>query len=301
MKCLVTGATGFIGSALIDKWIQGDLVDEIVALSRTPEKIHHRFNGKVEAISDFSQLEDDHGIDAVVNLAGEPILDKRWSEARKKILYDSRLDITTRLVEFLASSSYKPKVLISGSAIGYYGSQRDNRELTENESWHPCFAHHLCHDWENKAMEAETEGIRVCLIRTGVVLGNGGALARMLAPFRLGLGGPIGHGKQWFSWIDLDDMISGIDFLLHRETLTGPFNFTAPNPVSNKDFSQALGDTLKRPAVLPMPAIIMQMLLGEGAELLVEGQRVVPEKLLHAGFEFHYPEVNQSLSHHLTN
>ncbi|OMH32836.1 TIGR01777 family oxidoreductase [Motiliproteus sp. MSK22-1] len=301
MKCLVTGATGFIGSALIDKWIQSDLVDDIVAVSRTPEKIHHRFNGKVEAISDFSQLADGHGIDAVVNLAGEPILDKRWSEDRKKILYDSRLQITTKLVEFLARSTDKPKVLISGSAIGYYGSQRDNRELTENESWHPCFAHHLCHDWENKAMEAEAEGIRVCLLRTGVVLGNGGALARMLPPFRLGLGGPVGHGRQWFSWIDLEDMVCGIDFLLHRETLTGPFNLTAPNPVSNKEFSQALGEALKRPAVLPMPAVIMRMLLGEGAELLVEGQRVVPEKLLQAGFEFHYPELKQSLTHYLAD
>mgnify|MGYP001074530844 CR=1 FL=1 len=160
MKCLVTGASGFIGSALIDKWLQGEMVDEIVAVSRFPAKLRRRYESlnrqdkRVSVIGGFGELPEAHEIDAVVNLAGEPILDRRWSESRKRLLYDSRLGMTAELLQFLSQARVKPKVLISGSAIGYYGNQRDDRQLGENEEGHPCFAHHLCHDWENKAMEA---------------------------------------------------------------------------------------------------------------------------------------------------
>ncbi len=295
MKCLVTGATGFIGSALISKWLENESVDEVIALTRSPKKITERFDQRVTPVESLSAVDAGTTIDAVINLAGEPILDKRWSAARKQQLYQSRLQTTEAVLALLSRLTTKPDVLISGSAIGYYGSQQDDRELNEKEEGLACFAHRLCRDWENKALEAEREGVRVCLIRTGVVLGHGGALAKMLPPFRLGLGGPIGHGRQWMSWIDLEDQLNAIDYLLRHQTLSGPFNLTAPLPVTNREFSKTLGKLLQRPAVLPVPALVLRLMLGEGAELLVEGQRVVPEKLLGAGFEFRYPQLQDSL------
>ncbi len=295
MKCLVTGASGFIGSALIEKWLREESVDEIVALSRTPEKLESRFDGAVRAIHSLGQINDQETINAVINLAGEPILDKRWSEDRKKILYDSRINTTDELLKLCERLTTTPGTLISGSAIGYYGNQKDDRELDEQQQGHPCFAHRLCHDWENKALQGETMGIRVCLLRTGVVLGHGGALQRMLPPFRFGLGGPIGSGKQWMSWIDLQDMINGIDFLLRHETLSGAFNLTAPEPVNNRQFTMTLAQALSRPAFFTVPVFMMDLLLGEGSELLTQGQRVVPQKLLQAGFEFRYPRLEMSL------
>ncbi|MEH6626195.1 MAG: TIGR01777 family oxidoreductase [Motiliproteus sp.] len=297
MRFLVTGASGFIGSALIDKWITDDSCDEIIALSRTPEKLESRFNGRVRVIHSLGQINDQDKIDAVINLAGEPILDKRWSEDRKEKLYDSRINTTDELLKCCRRLVSPPGTLISGSAIGYYGNQKDDRELDEKQEGHPCFAHRLCHDWENKAQQAESMGMRVCLLRTGVVLGRGGVLQRMLPLFRCGLGGPIGSGKQWMSWIDLQDMVNGIDFLLRHETLSGPFNLTAPEPVNNLQFSTTLAQTLRRPAFIRVPAFMLELMLGEGSELLTEGQRVVPEKLQRAGFEFIYPSLKQSLEH----
>ncbi len=299
MKCLVTGASGFIGSALIDKWLTEQSDYQITGLSRKPARLKRRFNGRIGTVSSLSELDADSEFEVVVNLAGEPILDRRWSEQRKQQLYDSRIGVTEQLLAALDRSGGLPRVMISGSAIGFYGSQWDDRCLNEREQGSPCFAHSLCRDWEHKALEAEPKGVRVCLLRTGVVIGNGGALARMLPPFRFGLGGPIGHGRQWMSWIDLEDMICAIDFLVRHETLAGPFNLTAPTPVTNREFSQALGKQLRRPAVITMPATAMRLLLGEGAELLVEGQRVVPERLLQAGFNFRYPQLSDSLQHWL--
>ncbi|MCW8885403.1 MAG: TIGR01777 family oxidoreductase [Motiliproteus sp.] len=299
MKCLVTGASGFIGSALIDRWLEDESVEKVIALSRSPESLSSRFKGKVAAVGDLKQIADDEAIDCIVNLAGEPILDKRWSEQRKQDLYNSRVGTTEQLLALCRRLKQPPGVLVSGSAIGFYGNQKDDRQLDEQEAGHPCFAHHLCHDWENAALLAEELGIRVCLSRTGVVIGHGGALQRMLLPFRLGLGGPIGHGRQWMSWIDLEDMVNGIDFLVRHETLSGPFNLTAPTPVTNREFSSTLGRSLNRPAFMPMPGMVMELILGEGAELLTEGQRVVPQKLLQAGFEFSYPELQQSLDRHV--
>ena len=294
MNYLITGASGFIGSALIEQLLKAE--HQVIGLSRKPEKLKQRFNGRIDAIGHLSDIDTDAKLDAIVNLAGEPILDRRWSEARKQQLYDSRLDTTASVISLIKRLKKPPSVLVSGSAIGFYGSQPDDRVLDEQCEGRHGFTHKLCSDWENRATEAQAYGVRVCLLRTGVVLGQGGALKRMLPPFKLALGGPIGSGRQWFSWIQLEDMVAAIRFLLDHEVLSGAFNATAPEPVTNADFSRSLGQALKRPAVLPMPSLVMRLALGEGAELLCEGQRVVPVRLQQAGFTFKYPTLPQALS-----
>lgn len=298
MAKLVTGATGFIGSALIDSWLEQDPDQEILGLTRNPQALQQRFKGKVTPVTSLDDINNEQALSVIVNLAGEPILDKRWTEERKHLLYDSRINITTELVGLIKRLEQPPEVFISGSAIGYYGNQQDDLQLDELQEGHPSFSHQLCHDWENVALQVE-EVTRVCLVRTGIVLGPGGALGKMLPPFKMGLGGPIASGDQWMSWIDLTDMIAGINYLIQHQTLQGPFNLTAPEPVSNRDFTKSLAKTLHRPAFFLMPAFVLQLMLGEGAELLVEGQRVVPAKLLEAGYEFQYPTLDASLAHWL--
>lgn len=310
MKLLITGASGFIGSALIRQLV--DEQHQIIGLSRKPARLQNKFTklvaelavkkgdgasdaGSLRAIGRLDEIEDNEAIDVIVNLAGEPILDRRWSQARKQKLYNSRLDTTAAVIDLIARLEHKPSVLVSGSAVGFYGSYPGNRVLNEQSEGRAGFTHKLCADWENRALGAELSGVRVCLLRTGVVLGPGGALKRMLPPFKLGLGGRIGTGKQWFSWIHLNDMVAVILFLIEHQVLSGVFNATAPEPVTNAVFSKALGEVLDRPVFLPMPAVVMQLLLGEGAELLCEGQRVVPFRLQEAGFEFSQPALESAL------
>lgn len=293
MKLLITGASGFIGTALIRQLLVAG--HEVIGLSRTPERLQKKFSGQIRAINQLTEVDASENIEAIINLAGEPILDKRWSAARKQLLYASRLDTTAALIELIKRLDSVPQLLISGSAVGFYGSHPGDRMLDERSEGRPGFTHKLCADWENKALEAQALGVRVCLLRTGVVLGDGGALQRMLLPFRLALGGPIGRGDQWFSWIHLDDLLAIIQFLLAHEVLTGAFNATAPEPVTNAAFTRALGRALHRPTLLPMPEFVLRLLLGEGAELLCEGQRVVPARLLEAGFEFSYPDIDLAL------
>jgi uncharacterized protein (TIGR01777 family) len=302
VKLLITGASGFIGTALIHQLLVAG--HQVVGLSRTPERLHQKLSGRwrkkdsgqFRAINQLAEIDASENIEAIINLAGEPILGKRWSEARKQLIYNSRIDTTKALIELTKRLETAPQVLISGSAIGFYGSQPDDRMLDESDEGRSGFTHKLCADWETIALQAQAQGVRVCLLRTGVVLGDGGALKQMLLPFRLALGGPIGKGKQWFSWIHLDDMLAIIEFLLAREVLTGAFNATAPEPVTNALFTRALGRALHRPAVLPVPEWVLRLLLGEGAELLCEGQRVLPARLQEAGFEFAYPDIDLALN-----
>ncbi len=297
MARLISGATGFVGSALINHWFSQGVDEPIYAFTRSPEKVINYFNGQVKPVVSLDEIPSSESMSIIVNLAGEPILDKRWSESRKQTLYDSRIETTKALIDFVNRAETLPKVFISGSAIGFYGSHEDDQYLGEDGHTYPCFAHKLCADWENLALQVESKETRVCVLRTGIVLGDGGALAKMLPPFKFGLGGPIASGQQWMSWIDLTDMIAAIDYLINHETLRGPFNLTAPEPVRNAEFTKLLAATLGRPAFFPMPAVVLKLLLGEGAELLVEGQRVVPNKLLQAGFEFSYPTLTASLRH----
>lgn len=300
MTRVVSGASGFIGSALINSWLEQGTEEAIYAFTHSPEKITALFKGRVHPVKNLDDIPLDEHVDVVVNLAGAPILDKRWNDARKKILYDSRIEITKQLVSFVQSRREPVSVFVSGSAIGFYGNHIGDKKLNEEGHSLPCFAHKLCADWENLTSPLESEHTRVCLLRTGIVLGKGGALSKMLPPFRLGLGGPVASGQQWMSWIDLTDMVAGINYLIAHETLHGPFNLTAPEPVRNEDFTKALAAQLKRPAFFPMPAFVLDLLLGEGAELLVEGQRVVPERLLQAGFQFKYETLEASLANAMT-
>lgn len=301
MNILITGGTGFIGSKLTKSLIkQGHNVS---ILSRDPNKVSALFGSRVTALSDLRQLTPDSSYQVIINLAGAPIFDARWSEARKQLLRNSRIDLTTQLVESMSRMHVKPDVFISGSAIGYYGDQGNNI-LTEQSASRADFSQQLCADWEAAAISAEKYGIRVCLIRTGLVLGEGGGLMqRMLLPFRLGLGGRLGEGKQWMSWIHREDWIAIAEAMIADNSMYGAYNATAPNPVTNNEFTKTLAACLKRPALLPVPAWLLKTLLGEMSELVLGSQRVIPDRLLAHGFKFQYPNltdaINQTL--HSTN
>lgn len=235
-------------------------------------------------------------VDAVVNLAGEGLADRRWSPARKQELRQSRIGTTQRLVDWLKDQSRRPDVLISGSAIGWYGPRGDEA-IDENAGPREDFGAILCRDWETTAQQAESLGVRVCRIRTGVVLDrNGGALARLLLPFRLGLGGPMGDGRQWMSWIVREDLVALIRWLVDNDKASGPYNATAPQPVTNAEFTAALATALRRPAFLRTPAFALRLLLGEMSGLLLTGQRVMPQRAITEGFTFRHERLSDAFA-----
>jgi uncharacterized protein (TIGR01777 family) len=291
MNLLITGGTGFIGSALCTRLL--DEKHSIVVLSRHPETIKL----PIKAVSSLEQLTDDDIFNVVINLAGEPIADKRWSDQRKNRIYASRIVTTEALIAYLKKSINKPKLLISGSAIGYYGIDGTDDIIDENSGNDDSFSSELCQKWETAALKAESLGIRTCLLRTGIVLGkNGGALSKMLPPFKMGLGGKIGHGKQWMSWIHLDDLVGIIVYCINNDNLKGPINGTSPNPVINQVFTKTLGLALKRPTIFPMPKAVIKLLMGQmGEELLLVGKRILPQKVLDAGYNFKYKTLEEAL------
>jgi hypothetical protein len=252
---------------------------------------------KVKTLSKLDDLNPEISFDVVINLAGQGIADKRWSKSVKQALIDSRINTTKDLYSYLKDVLVKPDVFISGSALGFYGVQPSDTKIDETGEVDNCFSSKLCQQWEAEAQKIEALGIRTCYLRTGIVLGNnGGALAKMLPPFKLGLGGPIGSGKQWMSWIHRDDLIGMINFAIECETVSGAINGTAPEPVINKDFTKTLAKVLKRPAFFPMPAIIVKLLFGQmGDELLLAGKRVVPAKIIQAGYHFKFKTLESAL------
>ncbi|XOV81404.1 MAG: TIGR01777 family oxidoreductase [Aestuariibacter sp.] len=302
MNILLTGASGLIGKALLKNLVADG--HHVLAVSRSPEKaqtaIKKQYGNQVLAAVDWCQsieeLQDVDAIDAVINLAGEPIVASRWTDSQKRRIENSRWLITKQLVDLIHKSANPPAVFISGSAIGYYGRQ-DSQPIDEDyEQVYPEFSHQLCKRWENIAMEASSDVTRVCLLRTGIVLSNkGGALDKMVLPFKLGLGGPIGDGKHFMSWIHIEDMVSGILHLLHSEISKGAYNLTAPNPANNKDFAKALAKALSRPALITTPKFALRLLLGEMADLLIYGQNVLPTKLQQEGFEFRFGQLDAAL------
>jgi uncharacterized protein len=299
MNILITGGTGFIGSALTKSLIeQGHAV---TVLSRSPEKVAKIYGSGVNALGSLAQLKAEQTFQVIINLAGAPIVDARWSETRKQLIRASRIDLTEHLITCIAQMNVKPDLLISGSAIGYYGDQGDT-VLTEQSTAYEDFAQQLCADWEAAAKQAEQFGVRVCLIRTGLVVANGGGfLQRMLLPFRLGLGGRLGDGRQWMSWIHRQDWINIALTMIADSTMQGAYNATAPNPVTNAEFTRILAQCLKRPALLPVPTWLLKILLGEMSQLVLGSQRVLPERLLAQGFKFQYDDLaaalNEALSH----
>jgi hypothetical protein len=294
LSILVTGGTGFIGSRLCA--VLADAGHRVTVLTRDVRK-GRVFRGRVTLIDNLATLGRDTPFDAIVNLAGEPVAAGRWTLRRRRALIDSRLDTTRAVVRFIARSRRKPSVLVSGSAIGFYGCD-DEASFTEASPGRPAFTHDLCVAWEEAAIAAETQGVRVCLLRTGIVLGaEGGALARMLLPFEFGLGGRMGSGRQWMSWIHRDDIVGLIIHAIAVETVRGPLNGTAPEPVRNGDFARALGRALHRPAVLPLPAVALRLALGQLAdEVLLGGQRVLPKAAAETGYQFFYPTLREALA-----
>jgi len=291
MKIFVTGGTGFVGKTLAPALIR--LGHEVTILTRAAKEESSGVSwvegdptqkGRwQEAVKDY---------EAVINLAGASIF-TRWTEETKKMIRDSRMLATRRLVEAIQGG--KVKTFFSTSAIGYYGFHGDEI-LSEEASPGGDFLALLAKDWEAEAEEAQKKGCRVVITRFGIVLGEkGGALEQMIPLFNKYLGGPLGNGRQWFSWIHIEDLVRAYLFLLEHPEISGPVNFTAPNPVRNKDLSQWLGKILGRPAFLPAPGFMLRLILGEFGSILLEGQKVIPQKLLQAGFQFQYPEIAPAL------
>ena len=294
MHVFITGGTGFIGRHLCRLLLENN--HKLTVLSRQQDAKVQAICGDVAVLHQLEDLTPEHRFDAIVNLAGEPIIGPRWTEKRKQVLWDSRVTLTEKLVAWIEKANVKPEALVSGSAVGYYGDQGDKILDEDSQPVAEGFGQRLCAAWEEAAQKSEKYGVRVCRIRTGLVIGkDGGFLARMLPAFRLGLGGRIGDGRQWMSWIHIEDHIRMVDRLLNDATLTGPFNLTAPNPVTNAEFTATLARLLRRPALLPVPAPVLKLLMGEMAELLLGSQRVIPRRFQEIHFKFRFNTLESAL------
>jgi uncharacterized protein (TIGR01777 family) len=298
MRILISGASGLIGRALVERLgSAGDTVRTLVR--RKPEESKREIRWDPNAgVLDSSRLD---GLDAVVHLAGKPI-DSRWTEATKKAIRDSRVRGTKLLAEVVSRLPTRPKVFISASAVGFYGSRGDE-VLDETSAPGTGFLADVCRQWEDAAAAARGAGIRTVQLRSGLVLSRkGGMLARVLSPFKMGAGGVVGTGRQWMSWISLDDATAAIQYAIGAAELSGPVNLTAPQPVSNAEFTRTLGKVLGRPTLVTLPAFAVRLLLGElGDELLLAGQKVLPRKLLAAGFRFAHLDIESALRWALTH
>ncbi len=298
MKILVTGATGFVGRQVVKQLLEQNF--DVIVLTRNIAKAALTLGSKCK----YFQWSDNtaappaeafQGVTGVINLMGEGIADKAWDEARKKRMYSSRVEGTTRLVEAMGALPEKPSVLVSASAIGIYGD-RGSEELSEASALGDNFLARLCKDWEKEALRAQASGTRVVIIRTGVVMGHdGGALKKMLPIFKLGLGGKVGTGEQYMSWIHVEDLARMYVEAIKDTNLTGVFNGTSPYPATNEDFTKALGAALSRPTILPAPAFALNMVFGEMSSVLLEGQRVLPTNFKQKKFHYHYPTLAMTL------
>ncbi|MGB5447171.1 MAG: TIGR01777 family oxidoreductase [Psychromonas sp.] len=289
-KILITGSSGLVGLALTKQLTaQGYSVGRLLR-SEQSDQPYWDINRKQLLLKEFANP------DVVIHLAGENIGDGRWSEAKKKKLIDSRILSTKLLVDHFKKTTPAPKLFICASAIGFYGN-RGQQKLDETSAAGDDFVSQLALQWEESSQAIKQAGTRLVNLRTGIVISKkGGALAKMLLPFKMGLGGQIGSGEQIMSWIDINDMVRAIAFIIENESLEGPVNMVSPNPVSNRVFSQLLAKQLKRPCIFPMPACIVKLLFGEmGDELLLSSTCVLPKKLLEAGFVFHYQKLDESL------
>jgi uncharacterized protein len=295
MHVFVTGAGGLIGSKLVaDLQQQGHRITRMVRSSPGEGEVLWNY---VDRKIDLAQLE---AADAVVHLAGESIAEGRWTDAKKRRIRESRVAGTEFLAESLARLERKPQAMVCSSAIGYYGDRSDE-ELTEDSSPGEGFLPEVCRAWESACGAAEEAGVRVVNVRTGMVLAaEGGALAKMLLPFKLGAGGRVSSGRQWWSWIAMDDLVAALRFALTTDSLRGPVNGTSPHPVTNYEFTKTLGRVLGRPTIFPMPGFAAKLALGEMAEdLLLASARVLPRRLQESGFSFRFPELESALRHEL--
>lgn len=322
MNILISGGSGFLGSAfseaLLKRYQNTDKNLHITWLTRDKSQAHPD-NIELMTYDELSQSGGtDQTFDVIVNLAGAGIADKRWSDERKEQLLTSRIKPTESLLAYIANTNHKPKLLISGSAIGWYGTQGD-KPLTESSGFETDFAHKLCEDWETLALKATDHGVPVAIVRTGVVMHpDGGMLGKLMTPFKIGAGGQLGNGKQIMSWISREDWVGAAIFIMEKHlagqlddklmvshgdnTLkTGNdmpavvYNLTAPNPVSNHTFTKTLGSYLHRPTIFTLPEALLKLMFGEMGTLLIDGQKVLPQALLDAGYEFKQPTLKQAL------
>lgn len=298
MNIVIAGATGLIGKALTKNLL--DSGHSVVVLTRNPQRavtsshsllqVAH-WDGRA-AGSWHRHIVDS---DAVVNLAGESLGTVRWTKSRKEALTSSRVNPTRAIVDALKAANPKTRVLVNASAVGYYGSVEEG-EVTEDHPAGDDFTSALCVEWERAAMAAEAFGVRVVLLRSGIVLDpRGGALQRMIMPFRFFAGGPLGSGSQWLPWIHREDEIRAISFLLENKQVSGPVNLAAPESATMREFSATLGEVLRRPSAMRVPAFVLRTLLGEMADIVLTGQRVIPQKLVQGGFKFRFPALKVAL------
>ena len=291
---LVTGGTGFIGTRLVE--VLAEAGHRVTVLTRDARR-GRKFRGRVTLIENLHTLGRDTPFDAIVNLAGEPVAGGRWTKSRKQKLLESRLATTESVLRLISKSRRKPAVLVQASAIGFYGNDAEV-SFVEGAEGRPSFTHEVCAATEQAAEAVEAMGVRLVKLRIGLVLGSsGGVLARMLLPFEFGFGGPMGSGRQWMSWIHLDDIVGLILHAITVESVSGALNATAPEPVRNADFARALGRALHRPALVPVPALALRLLFGRGLteEVLVGGQRVLPQQAEATGYQFLYPTLPEAL------
>ncbi|MBO9999303.1 MAG: TIGR01777 family oxidoreductase [Cyanobacteria bacterium SID2] len=301
MKVAIAGATGFVGTRLVARLHQDNA--EIIVLTRNPERAR-----RVLPASTFPRANVVHydpkqsgnwqqaisGCTGVVNLAGTPIADQRWTPTYKQSILESRQVTTAKLVEAIEQASEKPSVLVNASAVGYYGTS-ETTAFDESSPPGRDFLAQVCQQWEERAHRVEAAGVRLAILRFGIVLGPGGALGKMLTPFQFFAGGPIGSGRQWVSWVHRDDVVQLIVEALSNPAFSGVYNATAPNPVRMNTLCQTLGEVMHRPSWLPVPAFALELLLGEGATVVLDGQQVLPKHTLSAGFEYRYETVKPAL------
>lgn len=303
MKVAITGATGFVGSRLVEK-LQAAGEYQILAFTRNQERARRTFPASIfpnlEVVAyapkeSGSWQEAVAGCDAVVNLAGDPLAEERWTPQRKQEILESRQLVTRKIVEAISQAEPKPSVLVNASAVGYYGT---SETATFDESSPPGndFLAEVTQTWETEAEKVKEAGVQLAILRFGIVVGNGGAIAKMLTPFQFFAGGPLGSGRQWVSWIDRDDLVDLILEALKSREMEGVFNATAPNPVRMGQLCQSLAEVMNRPSWIPVPGFALELLLGEGAKVVLEGQKVLPKRTQSAGFQYQYPTIKPALS-----
>lgn len=300
MNIVIAGGSGLIGTALIKRLTAAG--HTVTVLTRNPTRTSANLGAGITAVKWDGVLPGawDSAVesaDAVINLAGSSIGEYRWNMEQKELMTNSRLQATRVLIETIVGAKTKPSVLINASAVGYYGDVKEG-EVDETAPWGKDFLAELCKKWEEEAYRAELVGVRTVMVRTGLVLtSSGGALGKLLPPFKMFVGGPLGSGNQWWPWVHIDDEIGMIMYALEHDTVRGAFNAAAPTPVRMKDFAKVLGGVLGRPSVMPTPAFALRLLLGEMADaLLLSGQRAMPKKMLEAGYQFKYVDLEKALT-----
>lgn len=304
MKVIITGGTGDIGRRLVAELLQHG--HDLVILSRSPEKYKDNFDSRIkflkwDAKTAYGWADEADGADAIINLAAESIagdnfLPNRWSEKQKNKILQTRLDSGAAVVEAIRAAEQKPKVVLQASAVGYYGPRDDDAMLDESAPPGNDFLAQTCIKWEQSTAEVKEMGVRQVILRTGLIMvKESGPLQRLLLQFKLFGGGPFGGGNQWWPWLHIQDEVKAIRFLLEKADAEGPYNISSPNPVTNKTFSQVLGRVLNRPSFWPIPAFAMRLLVGEVATVVLDGQRVIPKKLLDEGYEFQFTDLEKAL------